>query len=73
MLFNPAVVSYKELLMVLFDRMDPTTLNRYYCLEDSAVFFLISVKETIGALSTETEFIIILRIKRFNFHECHMN
>jgi len=28
MLFNPAVVSYKELLMVLFDRMDPTTLNR---------------------------------------------
>ena len=29
MLFNPAVVSYKELLMVLFDRMDPTTLNRY--------------------------------------------
>jgi len=28
MIFNPAVVSYKELLMVLFDRMDPTTLNR---------------------------------------------
>jgi len=28
MLFNPTVVSYKELLMVLFDRMDPTTLNR---------------------------------------------
>ena len=28
MLFNPAVVSYKELLTVLFDRMDPTTLNR---------------------------------------------
>merc|ERR1712130_708718 len=28
MLYNPAVVSYKELLMVLFDRMDPTTLNR---------------------------------------------
>ena len=28
MLFNPAVVSYKELLMVLFDRMDPTHLNR---------------------------------------------
>jgi len=28
MLFNPAVVSYKELLKVLFDRMDPTTLNR---------------------------------------------
>merc|ERR1712123_196956 len=28
MIFNPAVGSYKELLMVLFDRMDPTTLNR---------------------------------------------
>jgi len=28
MLFNPALVSYKELLTVLFDRMDPTTLNR---------------------------------------------
>jgi|ERR1719391_159754 len=28
MLFNPDVVSYKELLTVLFDRMDPTTLNR---------------------------------------------
>jgi len=28
MLFNPAVVSYAELLTVLFDRMDPTTLNR---------------------------------------------
>jgi len=28
MLFNPSVVTYKELLMVLFDRMDPTTLNR---------------------------------------------
>jgi peptide-methionine (S)-S-oxide reductase len=26
--FNPTVVSYKELLTVLFDRMDPTTLNR---------------------------------------------
>jgi len=28
LLYNPAVVSYKELLLVLFDRMDPTTLNR---------------------------------------------
>lgn len=28
MLFNPDLVTYKELLMVLFDRMDPTTLNR---------------------------------------------
>jgi len=28
MLFNPGLVSYKELLTVLFDRMDPTTLNR---------------------------------------------
>jgi len=28
MLFNPDLVSYKELLTVLFDRMDPTTLNR---------------------------------------------
>jgi len=28
MIFNPTAVSYKELLMVLFDRMDPTTLNR---------------------------------------------
>jgi peptide-methionine (S)-S-oxide reductase len=28
MLFNPDLVSYKELLVVLFDRMDPTTLNR---------------------------------------------
>jgi methionine-S-sulfoxide reductase len=28
MIFNPAAVSYKELLTVLFDRMDPTTLNR---------------------------------------------
>ena len=28
MLFNPELVSYKELLTVLFDRMDPTTLNR---------------------------------------------
>lgn len=28
MLFNPAVVSYVELLTVLFDRMDPTHLNR---------------------------------------------
>jgi len=28
LLYNPAVVSYKELLTVLFDRMDPTTLNR---------------------------------------------
>jgi len=28
MLFNPDVVTYKELLTVLFDRMDPTTLNR---------------------------------------------
>lgn len=28
MLFNPNVVTYKELLTVLFDRMDPTTLNR---------------------------------------------
>jgi len=27
MLYNPALVSYKELLMVLFDRMDPTQLN----------------------------------------------
>ena len=67
MLFNPAVVSYKELLMVLFDRMDPTTLNRYYCLENSVVFFLFPVKETIVVLSTEVEFIIILRSKRFVF------
>ena len=29
MIFNPAAVSYKELLTVLFDRMDPTALNRY--------------------------------------------
>ena len=28
MLFNPQLVSYTELLTVLFDRMDPTTLNR---------------------------------------------
>jgi len=28
LLFNPAVVTYKELLTVLFDRMNPTTLNR---------------------------------------------
>jgi len=28
MIFNPAAVSYKELLLVLFDRMNPTTLNR---------------------------------------------
>ena len=28
LLYNPAVVSFKELLLVLFDRMDPTTLNR---------------------------------------------
>jgi len=28
MLFNPQVVTYEELLKVLFDRMDPTTLNR---------------------------------------------
>jgi len=28
MLFNPQLVSYRELLAVLFDRMDPTTLNR---------------------------------------------
>merc|ERR1711892_458837 len=28
MLFNPDVVTYKELLTVIFDRMDPTTLNR---------------------------------------------
>lgn len=28
MIFNPAAVSYKELLLVLFDRMDPTALNR---------------------------------------------
>jgi len=28
MLFNPQLVSYKELLSVLFDRMDPTALNR---------------------------------------------
>jgi len=28
LLFNPNVVTYKELLMVLFDRMNPTTLNR---------------------------------------------
>jgi len=28
MIFNPDLVTYKELLMVLFDRMDPTTLNR---------------------------------------------
>ena len=28
MLFNPEVVKFRELLMVLFDRMDPTTLNR---------------------------------------------
>ena len=67
MLFNPSVVTYKELLMVLFDRMDPTTLNRYYDFVNSAVFFLISVKETIVALNTEVECIIILRIKRFSF------
>jgi len=28
MIFNPALVSYTELLKVLFDRMDPTHLNR---------------------------------------------
>ncbi|XP_023322347.1 peptide methionine sulfoxide reductase A2-1 [Eurytemora carolleeae] len=28
MIFNSAAVSYKELLTVLFDRMDPTALNR---------------------------------------------
>lgn len=28
MVFNPDLVTYKELLMVLFDRMDPTHLNR---------------------------------------------
>jgi len=28
MFFNPKTVSYKELLTVLFDRMDPTSLNR---------------------------------------------
>merc|ERR1711972_255221 len=28
MLFNPDLVTYQELLTVLFDRMDPTTLNR---------------------------------------------
>jgi len=28
LLYNPNVVTYKELLMVLFDRMNPTTLNR---------------------------------------------
>ena len=35
LLYNPAVVSYKELLTVLFDRMDPTTLNRsgHHCID----------------------------------------
>jgi len=28
LLFNPRVVTYKELMTVLFDRMNPTTLNR---------------------------------------------
>lgn len=28
MIFNPQAVSFKELLVVLFDRMDPTTLNK---------------------------------------------
>jgi len=28
MIFDPNVVSYKDLLVVLFDRMDPTSLNR---------------------------------------------
>lgn len=28
MIFNPKVVSYQELLLVLFDRMDPTTKDR---------------------------------------------
>jgi len=58
MLFNPAVVSYKELLMVLFDRMDPTTLNRqgndrgtqyrsgiYYHSEDQKKIALEFIKE----------------------------
>ena len=27
-IFNPELVKFRELLMVLFDRMDPTTLNR---------------------------------------------
>ena len=36
LLYNPAVVSYKELLTVLFDRMDPTTLNRsgHHCVDN---------------------------------------
>ena len=36
LLYNPAVVSYKELLTVLFDRMDPTTLNRsgHHCTDN---------------------------------------
>jgi len=58
MLYNPAVVSYKELLMVLFDRMDPTTLNRqgndrgtqyrsgvYYHSEDQKKIALDFIKE----------------------------
>jgi len=58
MLFNPAVVSYKELLKVLFDRMDPTTLNRqgndrgtqyrsgiYYHSEDQKEIALNFIKE----------------------------
>lgn len=28
MMFNPEVVSFRELMVVLFDRMDPTTLDR---------------------------------------------
>jgi len=28
MMFNPELVSFKDLLVVLFDRMDPTTLDR---------------------------------------------
>jgi len=58
MLFNPEVVSYKELLAVLFDRMDPTTLNRqgndrgtqyrsgiYYHTEDQKEVALNFIKE----------------------------